>query len=365
MVMGMGVGAYDMALFHLVTHAFFKAGLFLAVGVVIHQMAHSGNRYVNMGFIPPTQDLHNMGAFRYRMPRTFILYLIPMLALAGIPFFSGFLSKDGILLAAWERASALGGISWMIPVLGFLTAGLTALYMARHAMLIFGGKARQEKGPKDPSFLMLFPLGILALGSLGIVFSLNPFDGASSWLLEMLPIPEVVLPEGLRAVSTGTGAAHIWIASFSTLLALGGLGLGYFQFRGGFGSDLLPVPNRLKKIAENHFYLDSLYYHMIVRPGLWIATKLEVFDRKILDGLVQGISAIQVHGVKELPSISSLASTFDEQVIDGIVHRLVNFIGGFGKRLRTIQSGQLQQYLIWGILIMGVFFVMTYILFLG
>lgn len=361
MVMGMGVGAYDMALFHLFTHAFFKAGLFLSAGIVIHQMAHSGQQYVNLGFIPPEQDLHNMGGFRKSMPKTFVLYLISMLSLAGIPFFSGFLSKDGILLAAVEKASFLGGSAWLIPVLGFITACLTALYMARHAMLIFGGKVRAGNMPKDPGVLMLFPVLILAIGSLGIVFSLNPFDGTASWLLEGLVIPTSVLPEFLRTTIAAPEVSHLGIGILSSFLAFVGLGLGYYQFKNGFGSSPISISERITKISYNHFYLDRLYHQCIVKPGLWVGATLDIFDRKIVDALVNGIAVVHIHTIKELPSLSTLSNKLDVQVIDGLVNGIVGLFAGLARRLRNFQSGQLQQYLIWGILIMGVVFLISYV----
>ncbi|MEM6805887.1 MAG: NADH-quinone oxidoreductase subunit L, partial [Bacteroidota bacterium] len=284
MVMGMGLGAYDMALFHLFTHAFFKAALFLVAGVVIHQMAHSEKAYLSLGFIPPSQDMHNMGGFRKSMPRTFILYLFPMLALAGLPFFSGFLSKDGILLAAWAQASSQGGAFYLIAILGFSSAAMTAFYMARHAILIFGGK-RRDDGPKDPGMTMLIPLAVLALGSLGFIFSLNPFDGRESWFIQGLKVPQRVFEEGLGQLYQVSEEAHIWVAIFSSLLACIGLGLGFWQFERNEGKDFFPLGERLKNISYTHFYLDRIYQQLVVVPTLWLAKKSKQFDRVIVDGL--------------------------------------------------------------------------------
>lgn len=351
MVMGMGLGAYDMALFHLFTHAFFKAALFLAAGIVIHQMAHSGKEYLSLGFIPPSQDMHNMGGFRKSMPQTFILYLIPMLALAGIPFFSGFLSKDGILLAAWQQASNQGGLFYLIAGLGFISAALTAFYMARHAILIFGGKARAD-GPKDPGLTMLIPLAVLALGSLGIVFSLNPFDGRDSWFIQGLLLPMSALPEGMGQLYQSSGDGHLGVAILSGLFAILGLGFGYWQFEKHEGKDLFPLGERFKNISYNHFYLDRIYQQVVVVPTLWLAKKSGQFDRKVVDALVGLISKLQLHEEKGLPSISSIAKKADEEIIDGVVKLIVSFFASLGRRLRHFQSGQVQEYLIWGVSLM-------------
>jgi len=359
MVMGMGLGAYDMALFHLFTHAFFKAALFLIAGIVIHQLAHSDRKLLSTGFIPPAQDMHNMGGLRKSMPRTFILYMIPMLALAGVPFFSGFLSKDGILLAAWEEALRLGGVYYLIAGLGFLSAGLTAFYMARHAILIFGGESR-EGAPKDPGMLMLIPVAALAIGSLGFVFSLNPFDGGSSWFIQNLAVPASVLPQGFGTIMQVSGEGHLFIGIISAFIAFAGLGLGYWQFQKNGGKELFPTGERMKNISFNHFYLDRIYHFLIIRPGLWLAKYADLFDRKVVDGAVKGISVVQVHEEKELPSISALARKFDEGVIDGIVKAIVSLFAGLGRRLRHFQSGQVQQYLIWGVVLMGLTFVLSY-----
>ncbi|MEL6253168.1 MAG: NADH-quinone oxidoreductase subunit L [Bacteroidota bacterium] len=359
MVMGMGLGAYNMALFHLFTHAFFKAALFLVAGIVIHQLAHSDRKLLALGFIPPSQDMHNMGGLRKSMPRTFILYMIPMLALAGVPFFSGFLSKDGILLAAWEQSIRLGGAYYLVAALGFLSAGLTAFYMARHAILIFWGKSR-EGAPKDPAMLMLLPVAILGIGSLGFVFSLNPVDGSSSWFIEHLLVPNTVLPQRLGTIMQTSGEGHVFIGIISTLIAFTGLGLGYWQFQKNEGKDLFPIGERLKNISFNHFYLDRIYHLLIIKPGLWLAKYADLFDQKVVDGIVKGISVSQVHEEKELPSLAAFSRKFDEGIIDGIVRGIVGFFAGMGRRLRHFQSGQVQQYLIWGVILMGLTFVLSY-----
>ncbi|MFW5762562.1 MAG: NADH-quinone oxidoreductase subunit L, partial [Cyclobacteriaceae bacterium] len=148
MVMGIGVGAYEAATFHLLTHAFFKAGLFLAAGAVITAM-HGAEFSFKKNDNPvhlDVQDMRLMGGLRRQLPFTFIVFLIAAAALAGIPFFSGFLSKDAILTSSIGYARVLAdegnSIFYLVPVLGFITVMMTAMYMTRQIILVFFGKNR-------------------------------------------------------------------------------------------------------------------------------------------------------------------------------------------------------------------------------
>lgn len=208
MVLGLGVGAYSAALFHLVTHAFFKACLFLGSGAIIHAMHHE-------------QDMRWMGGLRKHMPWTFATFTLATLALAGLPLTSGFLSKDAILAGAIGFANVEGGgIYYLIPVLGFFSAMLTAFYMGRQIWLVFFGESRTHLKPADPhhgdhnahdshaahgddhhaehgvhevSWNMRAPLVILAALSVFFVYSPDPLDGAKGWFMKMIPTPATVV----------------------------------------------------------------------------------------------------------------------------------------------------------------------------
>ncbi len=210
MVLGLGVGAYSAALFHLVTHAFFKACLFLGSGAIIHAMHHE-------------QDMRWMGGLRKHMPWTFATFTLATLALAGLPLTSGFLSKDAILAGAIGFAQVEGGgIFYLIPVLGFFSAMLTAFYMGRQIWLVFFGESRTHLKPADPhhsdhhahdshashsddhhtehgvhevSWNMRAPLVILATLSVFFVYSPDPLDGAKGWFMKMIPTPATVVGE--------------------------------------------------------------------------------------------------------------------------------------------------------------------------
>ncbi|TLU83259.1 MAG: NADH-quinone oxidoreductase subunit L [Chlorobium sp.] len=212
MVLGLGVGAYSAALFHLLTHAFFKACLFLGSGAIIHAMHHE-------------QDMRWMGGLRKHMPWTFATFTFATLALAGLPLTSGFMSKDAILASAIGFAKVEGGgIYYIIPVLGFFSAMLTAFYMGRQIWLVFFGESRthlkpaeehhghdahaaqgghhghddhdahdEHHGVHEVAWNMRAPLVILASLSVFFVFSPDPLDGAKGWFMHMVQTPQTVV----------------------------------------------------------------------------------------------------------------------------------------------------------------------------
>ena len=201
MVLGLGVGAYSAALFHLLTHAFFKACLFLGSGAIIHAMHHE-------------QDMRWMGGLRKKMPWTFVTFTFATLALAGLPLTSGFMSKDAILAGALGFAEVEGGgIYYLIPVLGFFSAMLTAFYMGRQIWLVFFGKSRTHLKPADGQhghddhghhevhevpWAMRMPLVILAALSVFAVFSPDPLDGAKGWFMHLVQTPETVVAADMQ-----------------------------------------------------------------------------------------------------------------------------------------------------------------------
>ncbi|NTW56461.1 MAG: NADH-quinone oxidoreductase subunit L [Chlorobiaceae bacterium] len=215
MVLGLGVGAYSAALFHLLTHAFFKACLFLGSGAIIHAMHHE-------------QDMRWMGGLRKHMPWTFATFTFATLALAGLPLTSGFMSKDAILASAIGFAHVEGGgIFYVIPFLGFLSAMMTAFYMGRQIWLVFFGESRthlkpaeehhghdahaahgghdahgnddhghghdEHHGVHEVAWNMRAPLVILASLSVFAVFSPDPLDGAKGWFMHMVQTPQTVV----------------------------------------------------------------------------------------------------------------------------------------------------------------------------
>ena len=196
MMMAVGAGAFDAAFFHLATHAFFKACLFLSVGAVIHAMHHMQHHRFLQGHYDEfdTLDMRLMGGFRKKMPLTFIAYIISYAALIGLPLFSGFLSKDAILVSLYRWASLDGSWRWMILLSALITVAVTAFYMTRQLFLIFFGELRLEKIDlaykklfselKESDWLMNIPIILLAVMSFWFFFSLNPLHAQTGWWMK-------------------------------------------------------------------------------------------------------------------------------------------------------------------------------------
>ena len=219
MIMGLGVGAYVAGFFHLMTHAAFKACLFLGSGSVIHAVEHAFHKTHND--LDP-QDMRNMGGLRAKMPLTFWTFLIATVALAGVPLTSGFLSKDAILAGALGFGGLSRPVHFLLPLIGFAAAGLTAFYMFRLIFLTFYGEPREkslvENAHESPR-VMTVPLIVLAALSFWIFYAWNPLGG-EGWFHHLVRAPEAglqaaggaTLPVGagaeVYAAGSGNDAAH-------------------------------------------------------------------------------------------------------------------------------------------------------------
>ena len=188
MILALGVGSYTAAFFHLVTHASFKACLFLGSGSVIHGMHHE-------------QDIRQMGGLKNKMKLTYLTFLMATLAISGVPLTSGFLSKDSILSGTLAFAGLTGGINYIIPIVAFFVAGLTAFYMFRLVLLTFHGEPKNKEkydhcheSPKA----MVIPLVILSVLSLFVFYSFNPINANVGWFAKFVPVPKTVVPENQR-----------------------------------------------------------------------------------------------------------------------------------------------------------------------
>ncbi len=275
MFLALGVGAFTAGIFHVMTHAFFKALLFLGSGSVIHAMHHE-------------QNMMNMGALRKKLPVTYLTMLAGTLAIAGIPLFSGFFSKDEILWKAFS--SPLGsGIFWTI---GFLTAGLTSFYMFRMIYLTFHGKSRVDS--HLAAHLHESPISMTApLVALAVLSVFGGFFG----------VPHVLhfLPNGMEnyfhgffaqlpAEAHGSAQTEILLMVLSVALAL----FAWFWAHRLYAADLNAVTrlrhawNTAYQLSFNKWYVDEIYHALIVRPGrlfttcvLWQAFDLNVIDRAV------------------------------------------------------------------------------------
>jgi NADH-quinone oxidoreductase subunit L len=290
MVAAVGMGAYVAGMFHLVTHAFFKALLFLAAGSVILGMergqeaayghGHGETSPTHEDFDP--QDMRNMGGLRTKMPLTFWVFLAGVLAIAGVAPFSGFFSKDEILAAAIQRNLAV------LLILAF-TALLTAFYMGRQLFLVFSGPPRTRAagaaGENRP--LVTAPLVILAvLSTLGGALNLPGVYTLEHWLEHTI--------ESVRPV-----AFNLLLAGAALLLALAGLAAAWIVYARRPGARPLtadPLPERaplLLRGPRRAWWVEDLYSRLIVRPyqaaARWLAGPL---DQGLIDGLVNGFGEL-------------------------------------------------------------------------
>ena len=352
MMMGIGVGSYTAAFFHLVTHASFKACLFLAAGSVIqgmHRAEHQLPEEQRKAF--DAQDIRWMGGLQSRMPVTFAAYLIATASLVGLPFFSGFLSKDAIIAASLAWGS---GGQWLVPAAGLLTALLTALYMSRQVVLIFFGDLRiatlwpkqlLSHGIRDPSWLMIVPLIVLAVLSLGLVYSPNPIDETRSWLVQAIVTPPLAVPGNIGGYEQRPMSAHQWqfIASWTvSALALLGIGIAYVRYRTVYQKKRSYLfsrrnPSLLRQWSLHHGWLDTIYRRVVVNPTLYLARSFAYLDRRVVD---RSIESLAVMGVV----LSHLSAWFDRHWVDGSVNTVAGGMGWFGRLARSGQTGSIQTY---------------------
>lgn len=271
MFLGLGVGAYNGSFFHVITHAFFKALLFLCAGSVIHAMHHE-------------QDMRHMGGLRKKLPVTFLTMLIGTIAISGLPPFSGFFSKDEILAHVFEYNKVM----WAI---GVFTAFLTAFYMFRMLFLTFFGKYRgthhaEEKIHESPKS-MTIPLIVLAVlsaigGAIGIPESL----GGSHWLSHWLA--PVIQHHG-EAPDHATEYILMAVSVVGVLIAIA------FAYSKYVKQNHVPVADEgqrsaLAKLSYHKFYIDEIYDTLIRKPLDAVSVFFyKVFDKKIIDGIVNGL----------------------------------------------------------------------------
>lgn len=348
MVMGLGVGAYTAGVMHLVTHAAFKAGLFLASGSVIYAMHHALHHLHDHH--TDAQDVRFMGGLKSKMPVTFWTMLIFTLAISGVPLTSGFLSKDEIL-AGTLAFSHFTGHS-IIPIIGFLVAGLTAFYMFRMLILTFMGehneKNRLEHIHESPR-VMTIPLMVLAALSFFVFFSFNPISASSGWFFEKMSTPMVAVPEKIASTPTAEFIEEIHHQhNLAMILSVGISGLGillafvtYYWKRisaDAFERALKPAHTFLYR----KWYFDELYDATAVAATIGVAKILAWFDGTIIDGLVNGAAKITKVG-------AVISGKFDSIVVDGLVNGTAGFFGIFGVVLRSVQTGKVQTYIIFAI----------------
>jgi NADH-quinone oxidoreductase subunit L len=353
MIMALGVGAYQAGFFHLTTHAMFKACLFLCSGSVIHAMHHALHELNDHETDP--QDMNNMGGLRDKMPITFWTMLIATLAISGVPFFSGFLSKDAILAGTLSYYHLHHGWTLFLPIAGFGAAVITAFYMFRLIFLTFFGKPANDKvyaHIHESPFQMTFPLILLAGLSFAIFFtvpfSVNPLDN-HGWFTEAVPMIENVAGLDMHAVEEGIHHAHYTAMGISLTVATIGILLAilFYLLRKVDAAKIAGMANKLKlyNLSFNKFYIDEIYNIIIYKPFLalsWLCSKLDwdVYDQKFIDGW--GWLTIKLSDKSAEVDYNWL----DQKVVDGL-GKITQY---FGKTLKSTQNGVVQNYLLGGML---------------
>ena len=345
MTMALGVGAYTAGFFHLVTHAMFKAGLFLGSGSVIHAM-HNALHHQH-DHATDAQDIRNMGGLRHKMPVTFWTFVIYTLAISGVPLTSGFLSKDEVL-AGTLAFSGLTGHA-LIPLVGFFVAGLTAFYMFRVVILTFLGEhkdAQRFQHVHESPLIMTVPLMILAALSFFFFFSFNPFQASAGWIAHAIERPVSVVPPGVAAASTEVfeEAVH-HVHGTAMLLSLLVAGLGMLAAFATYEWKKISAESVAARLAPVHRFLlnkwgfDDLYNGVVIGGTLALTRILRWFDNTIIDGAVNGTGWIT-------RGTSFVSGKFDVVVIDGLVNLSAYLSGFLGLVFRKFQTGKVQTYIV-------------------
>ncbi len=321
MFMAAGCGSYTAAVFHLGTHAFFKALLFLGSGAVILAMHHE-------------QDMDKMGGLRRKIPRTHMVFLIGVLAISGVPYFSGFFSKDEVLLSAY-LAHDTPGHYWLYGI-GLLTAGLTAFYMFRLHFRIFFGECRAtpevQSHIHEPSWVVIGPLFVLAFFSIfGGLFGPSEawvfVEDANSLANFLTPMLQHVIPHDVsHGLERGLGAVAVGTATLGFLLAF----LFYVR-KPGIPAAIASKLSGAHETLKNKYYVDEIYDSAIVRPLVALSDK--VLFQKIDAGLIDGLA------------------------INGSANSVRNLAG---RGLKHLQTGMTQSYIFF--MIVGTIAIVGYLL---
>jgi len=379
MVAAVGFGAPEAAFFHLVTHAFFKSGLFLSAGALFtaaHNALHHRHQPDEADI--DVQDIRHYGGLFRLMPRLSAVWLVFSAALIGLPFTAGFLSKETIWSAAFDAAGHhpvfLVAFSLMAAVLA-----LTGIYTTRMAVLLFSGKARAPWLRDEVDTLLhtdakpalLLPLFVLSAGALWLGYSLNPLDAHGVWLLSWLP-------------ASVHAAAHSWWPLITALaMSLTGVAVGLMFCRRGC---LLPGLKRsfmanllyrhfywddtLKTLAQalpdeghsaadrflaQHFFWDKALRGLGRRVFLVLAAALTWLDRHLVDGLVRAAGSLFSDmrlGASDF-SLGAVANATDRHLVDGVVQGIRGGTLQIGSFVRRWQNGRLQTYLLFTLLLLG------------
>jgi NADH-quinone oxidoreductase subunit L len=349
MILAVGTGVYTAAFFHLLTHAMFKANLFYGSGSVIHSMHHA--LHEKNDHETDAQDMRNMGGFKEKMPITYWSMLASTLAIAGVPLFSGFLSKDAILAGSLSFAQHHPE-HFLLPVFGFGAAAITAFYMFRMMFMTFHGKPKMpeliddiHESPKE----MAGPLVLLGTLSVAIWYTLphlNPISTHGSWFTTLVHPVTAVVPGSFtaHAIEEGAHHAHNLAMGISIGVAALGIGLAVLMYlkniispetwgkRAGFMYDW----------SLNKYYFDENYDKYLYQPTLRLAKKIAWIDWELYDKYF-------INGFGHVTNWASrVTGKFDYNIIDQfLVDGVGRIADNLGFMLKKIQTGKLQNYLLY------------------
>ena len=317
MMMGLGCGSAFAGMFHLVTHAWFKALLFLGAGSVIHAVHH--------------QDITRMGGLARKMPITALTFTIASVAMAGIPPLAGFWSKEELLssAASFSHPSYPWSGSFFL-FLGLTISGMTAFYIIRAVILTFDGEPR-EKSHGHPAHespaVMTIPLLVLSVGAAGAGLLGSSWGG--HWFQHFL------------GAETHHHGPH-WLALASIAVSFTGITAAILRYK--LKVEFLPSELRknlrpLYRVVADKYYVDEFYESVIVRPLLSLSRGAFSFDQKVVDGAVNGAGQAGL-------GLSRINGLFDQRVIDGAVNGVGSVCGRAGAAARLLQTGLVQNYLL-------------------
>jgi proton-translocating NADH-quinone oxidoreductase chain L len=320
MMLALGIGGWTAGLFHLLTHAFFKALLFLGAGSVIHGLHHE-------------QDLRRMGGLRRRMPVTAYTMLVGVLAIAGAPLFSGWYSKDAILADALGYG-AVHPRHILLTILPFVTAGLTAFYMVRLWLLAFAGEPRDRHAhdhAHESPWVMTVPLLVLAAFSVGVAWGWPVWDAGASYLGGLLHGGE---PAAVAAqFHTEHDVAHEYHAlagGIGLMIAAAGAAFAVVFYALRDPARALAAPDTpLTALFRRKWYFDEAYDAAFLRPTVALAFTSAAADKRPTAGVTDEAEA---------------ARPIDAGTLDGVLNALGQLAAGVGVWLRSLQTGFVRQY---------------------
>ncbi len=353
MMMALGIGGFLAGVFHLLTHAFFKALLFMGSGSIIHAMEH-GAHHVHDHHTDP-QDMRNMGGLRHKMKATYWAYIFGTLALVGVFPFAGFWSKDEILAEAMlhgfgDHAEA---VPFWIFVAGAVGALFTAFYMGRQIGLVFHGKPRTELAAHavQPGKRMTWPLIVLAFFALTLGLVNAPFLG--TWLHGFAGEVHLLAEEAASGIEFAAVPFNVPLATASTIIALAVFLFGVWRYSRVHSAEakdpiqLWPIIGQpLFTIWYNKYYFDEIYRGLFIYPTVWLADISAKFDYDwVINPIVNFVGWVT-------NAVADGTAVFDEGAIDGyFVNGIPGLFNWFGGQLRLLQTGRAQNYLL--ILVVG------------